>query len=284
MIFDTHSHYNDEAFTDDLPAIVRQFPEAGICGAVNVASNLSSIDEVLALSKAYPQFYAALGIHPSDCAPLTESRLLTIQEKLHEPKVVAVGEIGLDYHYDEPEREVQKKWFRRQLRMAQEADLPVIIHSRDAAQDTMQILLEEQAHFSGGVIHCYSYSPEMAEQFVRMGFYIGVGGVVTFKNGKRLKETVQRIPLGRIVLETDCPYMAPVPHRGERNSSLYLPLVVSEIAQLLQIPEEEVVRVTYENAMRLYRLEEKNPAAETGREISGSGTGKMSPGEEMENI
>lgn len=284
MIFDTHSHYNDEAFTDDLPAIVRQFPEAGICGAVNVASNFSSIDEVLALSKAYPQFYAALGIHPSDCAPLTESRLLTIQEKLHEPKVVAVGEIGLDYHYDEPEREVQKKWFRRQLRMAQEADLPVIIHSRDAAQDTMQILQEEQAHFSGGVIHCYSYSPEMAEQFVRMGFCIGVGGVVTFKNGRRLKETVQRIPLGRIVLETDCPYMAPVPHRGERNSSLYLPLVVREIAQLLQIPEEEVVRVTYENAMRLYRLEEKNPAAETGREISGSGTGKMSPGEEMENI
>lgn len=132
MIFDTHSHYNDEAFQDDLPAIVRQFPEAGICGAVNVASDLSSIDEVLALAKAYPRFYAALGIHPSDCAPLTESRLLLIQEKLHEPKVVAVGEIGLDYHYDEPDREMQKKWFRRQLRMAQEADLPVIIHSRDA--------------------------------------------------------------------------------------------------------------------------------------------------------
>lgn len=265
MIFDTHSHYNDEAFQDDLPAIVRQFPEAGICGAVNVASDLSSIDEVLALAKAYPQFYAALGIHPSDCAPLTESRLLLIQEKLHEPKVVAVGEIGLDYHYDEPDREMQKKWFRRQLRMAQEADLPVIIHSRDAAQDTIQILLEEQGHFSGGVIHCYSYSPEMAEQFVRMGYYIGVGGVVTFKNGRRLKETVQRIPLERIVLETDCPYMAPVPHRGERNSSLYLPLVAREIAQLLQIQEEEVIRVTYENAKRLYRLDErKEPAAENG--------------------
>lgn len=276
MIFDTHSHYNDAAFLDDLSAIVRRFPEAGICGAVNVASDLSSIDEVLTLSKAYPQFYAALGIHPSDCAPLTERRLFSIRDKLHEPKVVAVGEIGLDYHYNEPEREVQKEWFRRQLRMAQEADLPVIIHSRDAAQDTMQILQEEQAHFSGGVIHCYSYSPEMAEQFVRMGFYIGVGGVVTFKNGRRLKETVQRIPLERIVLETDCPYMAPVPHRGERNSSLYLPLVVSEIAQLLQIPEEKVIRVTYENAKRLYRLEErKDPAAETGR---------TSPGEDMENI
>ncbi|MDD6715835.1 MAG: TatD family hydrolase [Firmicutes bacterium] len=276
MIFDTHSHYNDAAFLDDLPAIVRRFPEAGICGAVNVASDLSSIDEVLTLSKAYPQFYAALGIHPSDCAPLTERRLFSIRDKLHEPKVVAVGEIGLDYHYNEPEREVQKEWFRRQLRMAQEADLPVIIHSRDAAQDTMQILQEEQAHFSGGVIHCYSYSPEMAEQFVRMGFYIGVGGVVTFKNGRRLKETVQRIPLECIVLETDCPYMAPVPHRGERNSSLYLPLVVSEIAQLLQIPEEKVIRVTYENAKRLYRLEKrKDSAAETGR---------TSPGEDMENI
>lgn len=177
-----------------------------------------------------------------------------IRERMQQPRMVAVGEIGLDYHWEEPERERQQYWFRRQLRLARELQKPVIIHSRDAAADTLRILREEKAEETGGVIHCYSYSPELAGEFLDMGFFIGVGGVITFKNGRRLKETVQEIPLDRIVLETDSPYLAPEPHRGHRNCSLYLRYVVAMIAERKGITAERVVEQTWENALRLYRL------------------------------
>ena len=254
MIFDTHAHYNDEAFAGDLDEITEKFAGCGIGKAVNVASDLESIGEVLELTKRFPLFYAALGIHPSDSGELTEDDLEGIRAHLSDPGVVAVGEIGLDYYWKEPDKEIQKKWFIRQLQMARDADLPVIIHSRDAAADTMEILKEYGT--GQGVIHCYSYSAEMAKEFVAMGYYIGVGGVVTFKNGRKLKETVAQIPPERIVLETDCPYLAPVPHRGERNSSLYLPLVVSEVASILGITEEETEALTWNNALKLYRLDQ----------------------------
>lgn len=257
MIFDTHAHYNDKAFAQDLSQVLAGFPAAGIGNVVNVADSMESLNEVLRLSRTYSFFYAALGIHPSCVKELNEERLEQLHGLLHEPKVVAVGEIGLDYHYGDEDRQEQQYWFRRQLRMAAEENLPVIIHSRDAAKDTMDLIRECPG--TAGVIHCYGYSPEMAEQYVRMGFFIGVGGVVTFRNGRRLKETVQRIPLENIVLETDCPYLAPEPHRGERNSSLYLPFVVHAIAELRQIPEEEVIRVTEQNARRLYRLPLDSP-------------------------
>ena len=177
------------------------------------------------------------------------------KELCKEPKVVAIGEIGLDYYWNEPEPEIQKKWFIRQLELAKEVNLPVIIHSRDAAKDTMDIMKQCHAEEMGGVVHCFSYSAEMAKEFIKMGFYIGVGGVVTFKNGKKLKEVVEQIPLESILLETDCPYMSPVPHRGERNSSLNIKYIAEEIARIKNVSYETVVSVTEENAKRMYQIQ-----------------------------
>ena len=184
---------------------------------------------------------------------LNEERFQQMEELCKQEKVVAVGEIGLDYYWDNESHDVQKEWFIRQLDLARELDLPVLIHSREAAADTMEIMKE---HGQGlrGVIHCYSYSKEQAKEYVKMGYYIGVGGVVTFKNSRVLKEVVKAIPLEHIVVETDCPYLAPTPHRGKRNSSVYLPLVIEEIAKLKGITAEEVENATYENAQRLYGL------------------------------
>lgn len=263
MIFDTHAHYNDKAFAKDLPQILARFPEAGVGRAVNVADTEESFAAVTALAKEYPFFYAAIGVHPSECADMTEETIEKEKKFLRVPKAVAIGEIGLDYHWDTPAREIQQKWFRRQLSLAEELDLPVIIHSRDAAQDTMEILTEfarerrngdpENTH-PLGVVHCYSYSAEQALQYVDMGFFIGVGGVSTFKNARRLKEAVRAVPQEAIVLETDCPYMAPEPHRGERNSSLYLPLVAAAVGELKGISAGAVIAQTEKNAEKLYRI------------------------------
>ena len=167
---------------------------------------------------------------------------------------MAVGEIGLDYYWDEPAREIQKKWFERQIALAREVKLPMIVHSRDAAQDTLEVLKAGNAQEVGGVIHCFSYGIEMAREYLDMGFYIGIGGVVTFKNAKKLKEVAEYVPLDRILLETDCPYMAPEPHRGKRNSSLYLPHVAEKIAQIKGVSTEEVCRATLENAKKMYGI------------------------------
>ena len=254
MIFETHAHYNDEAFREDREEILARLKDRGIGRVVNIASDLDSIDECLDLAHRYPFMYCALGIHPSDSAPLTDRLLAGIRDKLDDPRVVAVGEIGLDYYWDTPDREIQKHWFEAQLEMAREADLPVVIHSREAAQDTMQLMQDHRAQEIGGVVHCYSYSLELAREFVKMDFFIGIGGVVTFKNARKLKEVAAGIPLDNIVLETDSPYLAPVPFRGKRNSSLNLPYVAEAVAQLRGISTEEVIARTEENAERLYRL------------------------------
>jgi TatD DNase family protein len=169
-------------------------------------------------------------------------------------KVAAIGEIGLDYHWPEPEPALQKQWFRRQIELAKEVKLPIIVHSRDAAEPTMQIIQETKAYECGGVIHCYSYSPEMAEEYVKMGFFIGMGGVLTFKNAKKLVTCAERIPLSSIVLETDCPYMAPEPYRGKRNQSSYIRYVAEKIAELKEMSQEEVIAVTEKNARDLYGI------------------------------
>ena len=203
----------------------------GIEKIINVGANIKGSRASIALSEQYPFIYAAVGVHPSDTEELNEEKMAWLKEVSKKEKVVAIGEIGLDYYWDkEPEIQAkQRYWFVRQLALAQQADLPVIIHSRDAAEDTMQIM--EKAYEDGikGVIHCYSYSPEMAQEYVKMGYFIGVGGVVTFKNAKKLVKTVETIPLSSIVLETDCPYMAPEPHRGTRNDSRNIPLYLIHI-------------------------------------------------------
>lgn len=258
MIFDTHSHYDDKAFDADREEMLSALPEHGIGAAVDVAATEESMEEVVAVAESHPHIFAAVGVHPSECGGMTEETMKKIRALLKRPKTVAVGEIGLDYHWDTPAREKQQKWFRAQLALAAECGAPVIIHSRDAASDTMEILKEFAGKNPGalplGVIHCYSYSTEQAVEYIRMGFYIGVGGVVTFRNARRLKDVVREIPLDRIVLETDCPYLAPEPHRGERNSSLFLPYVVQAVAELKEIAPETVEEVTWSNAERMYRI------------------------------
>lgn len=197
--------------------------------------------------------YAAVGVHPDEVGSLDEEKFAHMKELLTNEKVVAVGEIGLDYYWDNESHDTQKKWFIRQLELARELNLPVNIHSREAAQDTMEIV-KEHGRSLKGVIHCFSYSKEMALEYVKLGYYIGVGGVVTFKNAKRLKDTVEAVPLTAVVLETDCPYLAPEPYRGRRNNSTYIKYMAEEIARIKGVTGEEVVRQTEANARSLYRL------------------------------
>ena len=253
MIFDTHAHYDDEQFNEDRVELLNSMEEQGVGTIVNVSATYNSCRKVIALAKEYPFVYAAVGIHPDEVGSLNEETFVQMKELFKEDKVVAVGEIGLDYYWDNEPREVQKKWFIRQMELARELELPVLIHSREAAADTMEIM-KEHAKGLSGVIHCYSYSKEMAQEYIKMGFYIGIGGVVTFKNAKKLKEVAENIPLTSIVLETDCPYMAPEPNRGKRNNSAYIRYVAEKIAELKGITYEEVVEQTEKNAREMYRL------------------------------
>ncbi len=257
MIFDTHAHYDDAAFDEDREELIAALPAGGIGTVVNVGASLESTKTTLELARRYPYFYGAAGVHPNETGELTERDMEWLKEICREPKIVAVGEIGLDYHWDEPERDVQKKWFVRQLELAREVKLPVIIHSREAAKDTLDLMKGERAEETGGVIHCFSYGVEMAREYLDMGFFIGIGGVLTFSNGKKLKEVAAYVPLDRIVLETDCPYLAPVPNRGRRNSSLNLPYVAEALAEIKGVTREEIEIQTCRNARRLYRLEER---------------------------
>ena len=256
MIFDTHAHYDDEAFDEDRERLIEEISQSNISKIVNVGANLSTSENSVALSKKYDSFYAAVGVHPDDAAEVTDEGIDKLRELAKWKKVVAIGEIGLDYYWNKDNTELQKEAFKRQIELAKELSLPIIVHSREAAKDTMDILRESDAGKTGGVIHCFSYSPEIAVEAVKMGFYIGIGGVVTFKNAKKLKESVEVIPLEKIVLETDCPYLAPDPFRGKRNSSLYLEYVVKEIARLKDLDEETVIEQTYKNALNMYKIEE----------------------------
>lgn len=253
-IFDTHAHYDDKAFDEDREALLRRLPGEGIARVVNVSASLESCKRTIALTEQYDYIYGAIGVHPGETAELDEAGCDWLKEMCKKDKCVAVGEIGLDYYWDEPGREIQKKWFARQLNLAKEVALPVIIHSRDAARDTEDIMKAERAEEAGGVVHCFSYTKETARTFLDMGFFFGIGGVLTFKNARKLKEAVEYIPLDRIVLETDCPYLTPVPYRGQRNSSLNLPYVASALAQIKGIGEEEALRAVWENSLRLYRM------------------------------
>lgn len=260
MIFETHAHYDDKAFNDDREKLLREMKEAGIERAVNVAASLKGSKDSLKLSKEHDFIYCSMGVHPSEVWELTEEKLEDMEQMIEENalskggKVVAVGEIGLDYHYPEPGPKLQKKWFKEQLRMGNRLNLPFIIHSREAARETFDLMKECKAENQGGIIHCYSYSAQMAKEFINLGYYFGIGGVITFKNARKLVEATEIIPLERIVLETDSPYLAPVPYRGERNSSLNLPIIAKQIADIKKIPVEELIQITWENACKVYRF------------------------------
>lgn len=254
MIFDTHAHYDDKKFDIDRDALLTSLKDSNIGTVVNVSSNLQSVTATLNLTKKYDFIYGAVGIHPSDSGELDSESFEWLREQARQPKVVAIGEIGLDYYWERPEEKTQKTWFVRQLFLARELDLPFIIHSRDAAQDTLDILKAERAYEQSGVIHCFSYSKEIAREYLDMGFYLGIGGVVTFQNGKKMKEVVEYTPLSNILLETDCPYLTPAPNRGKRNDSTYLPCVVEEIARLKNVTPETVIEATEQNARKFYRI------------------------------
>lgn len=254
MIFETHAHYDDSRFDDDREELLKKVHDSGVSPIINVGASIESTGTTLELAKTHDYIYAAVGVHPSDISGLNEDSFEWLREQTDYAKTVAIGEIGLDYYWDKEPRvqEAQRYWFGRQLDLAKETGLPVIIHSRDAAEDTMQVMKEHKAQEIPGVIHCYSYSKELAGEFVKMGYFIGVGGVVTFKNARKLVETVEAIPMEHILLETDCPYMAPEPHRGSRNDSSNIPFVIEKIAQIKGISAADVERITAENAYRLF--------------------------------
>ena len=254
MIFDTHAHYDDEAFDGDRETLLGGMPENGVGYIVNVGASMESCKKTLALTEAYPFIYGALGVHPSETEALTEGDMEWLKEKAVNPKVVAIGEIGLDYHWPTPDKAVQKKWFERQLALAGEVSLPVIIHSRDAAKDTLDILKGWQRQKTKGVIHCYAYTRETAREYLDMDYYFGIGGVLTFKNARRLIEAVEYLPLERILLETDCPYLAPEPYRGKRNQSAYIDFAAERLAQIKGITKEKVLAQTFRNGLDFYSI------------------------------
>ena len=253
MIFDSHAHYDDKQFDEDRRQLLLSMEEHGVGTIVNVGATLKSCTEVVELAALYPHVYAAVGVHPDEVGDLSEETFALLKEQCQKEKVVAVGEIGLDYYWDNESHEVQKKWFIRQLELARELNLPVIVHSREAAFDTLEIM-KKYARGLRGVIHCFSYSAELAREYVKMGFYIGIGGVITFKNGRKLKEVLAEISLNDILLETDCPYLAPVPFRGKRNSSIYISYIAKEIAAQKRTTYEDVVAVTEQNAKKLFGI------------------------------
>lgn len=255
LIFDSHAHFDDKAFDEDRAELLASLANKGIGWVVDVSAALKDIPNVLALAKEYDFIYATSGIHPSETAELTEENFTEVADALKEDKVVAVGEIGLDYHYEDTDKAVQKKWFAAQIGLARQEGFPIVIHSRDAAKDTLDIVMSEQARDVGGVVHCFSYEKEMAKRYLDLGFYIGIGGVLTFKNARKLREVAEYMPADRILLETDCPYLAPEPFRGKRNDSTLLTYVVDALCDIRKADREEIIALTAENAARMYRID-----------------------------
>lgn len=253
MIFDTHAHLDDRAFDTDRAALLSQLPGLGLALVMNPGCSLASSRAAAALAENYDYVYAAVGSHPDAADEVTEDVLEQYRQLARQcPKVRAIGEIGLDYHYEDIPREVQQRAFRAQMALARELELPVIVHEREAHEDGMRIV--EEFPQVTGVFHCYSGSLEMAKVLIRRGWYIGFGGVLTFKNARKAVEAASQIPLDRLVLETDCPYMSPEPFRGRRNDPGRLHLVAERLAQLRGLSAEEIENITLENGKKLYRI------------------------------
>lgn len=253
LIFDSHAHYDDEQFDPDREELLgARLPAAGVCGILNMGSDLESCRQTLALTRRYDFVYGAVGIHPECARDLPEDWLSTIRDMLLQEKIVAVGEIGLDYHWlDECPKERQQEVFAAQLALANELSMPVAVHDREAHADILRFLKEYRPK---GVVHCYSGSWEMARELLSLGFYLGIGGVVTFKNARHVVEVAQKMPLDRLLLETDAPYMAPVPHRGKRNDSSLIAFIAEKIAELRGVAAEEILTAARENTTALFRI------------------------------
>jgi TatD DNase family protein len=254
MYIDTHVHLNADQYDEDLQQVIDRALEAKVNYMVVIGFDRKTIERAITLAEQYDFIYAVVGWHPVDAIDCTEEDLLWIEELAAHPKVVAIGETGLDYHWDKSPHDIQQEVFRKQIRLAQKVNLPIVIHNRDATEDVIRILKEEQAELTGGVMHCFGGSVETARICINMNFMISLGGPVTFKNAKTPKEVATEIPLDYLMIETDAPYLAPHPHRGKRNEPGLVPLVAEEIARLKNISIEEVANATTINAIKFYNL------------------------------
>lgn len=258
MYIDTHMHLNAEQYEEDAKEVIDRALEAGVSKMVVVGFDTDTINKAIELAEQYPFIYAVIGWHPVDAIDCTKEDLNWIESLAAHPKVVGIGETGLDYHWDKSPKDVQQELFRKQIRLAQRVNLPIIIHNRDATADVVRILKEEEAELTGGIMHCYGGSVETAHECIAMNFMISLGGPVTFKNAKMPKQVATEIALDHLLIETDSPYLAPHPHRGKRNEPALVTLVAEEIALLKGISIEEVAKKTTQNALKIFRIEETN--------------------------
>lgn len=254
MLFDSHAHLDASRFKNDLPEVLDRAKQAGVELIMNPGADYESSMNAVKLADSYDFIYAAVGIHPHDADSLDDMMLALIKKMAKHPKVKAIGEIGLDYHYDHSPRDVQRFWFRKQLQLAKELNLPVIIHDREANQDVFDILREENAFETGVLLHCYSGSAELARQYVKLGAYISIAGPVTFKNARKTVEVVEAIDIDRLLIETDSPYLTPHPYRGKRNESAYVEHVARKIAEIKNMSYEAVCEATMNNAKKYFKI------------------------------
>jgi TatD DNase family protein len=255
MLFDSHAHLNDERFEEDREELISSLKDKGVDLVLNPGACIETSKSSVELANKYDFIYAAVGVHPHDVGEMTEEDIKTLRKlALENDKVMAIGEIGLDYYYDNSPREIQKQWFKRQIELANELKLPIIIHDRDAHGDTFEIIKNTKSPEIGCVLHCYSGNVELAKEYVKMGCYISIPGTVTFKNNKKTREVAKEIPLEYLLIETDSPYMAPEPHRGKRNDPSLVQFVADKIAQEKGISYEQVCEATKENAKKLFNI------------------------------
>ena len=254
MLFDTHAHLNADQYNEDLTEVIERALAEGVSRIVVVGFDRPTIEKAMELAEQYEFIYASVGWHPVDAIDMKDEDLLWIEELASHPKVVALGEMGLDYYWDKSPKDIQQQVFRKQIQLAKKVKLPIIIHNRDATADIVEILKEEGASEVGGIMHCFSGSPETARECIAMNFYISLGGPVTFKNARKPKEVAEAIPLDKLLIETDCPYLAPHPYRGKRNEPSYVKLVAEQIAEIKQISLEDVAKATTENAKKIFGI------------------------------
>lgn len=254
MYIDTHVHLNADQYEEDVKEVIQRAIDARVEKMVVVGFDRVTIEKAMELAEQYPFIYAVVGWHPVDAIDCTDKDLDWIESLAAHPKVVGIGETGLDYYWDKSPKDIQQELFRKQIRLAQKVKLPIIIHNRDATGDVVRILKEEEAHITGGIMHCYGGSVETAKECINMNFLISLGGPVTFKNAKMPKQVATEIPLDHLLIETDAPYLAPHPHRGKRNEPALVTLVAEEIGRLKEISVEEVAKKTTENALKIFRI------------------------------
>jgi len=254
VLFDTHVHLNADQFNEDKEEVINRAFDSGVKHMVVVGFDRKTIPLALEIAEQYETIYAAVGWHPVDAIDMTEEDLAWIESLSEHPKVIALGEMGLDYHWDKSPKDVQKEVFRRQIRLAKKVNMPIIIHNREATEDIIEVLSEENAGEIGGIMHCYNDSAEYVQTFLDMNFYISLGGPVTFKNAPLPKEVAVQVPLNRLLIETDAPFLAPHPNRGKRNEPAYVKLVAEKIAQLREMRFDELGKITTENAFVLFNL------------------------------